>query len=413
MIWLLSGYMWLFIHRPFEIWPWLGDLHFERIYMIVTIVYWAFFADKFWISNRLNAVFLCLALTILASALTSPFGGDINQTVEDWLKIAVFYVLVISSVHTKEDLKKLGIIFVGVMGLYMLHSFREFMNGRGVYRMDTWRMIGVDSTISDPNAFSATILYALSITYPLWNLAQNKWHKLALFGYVGLSVLCILLTGSRTAFVALCVMSLIVIMYSRHRFIVPLIFIVMAPLIWITLRADLQNRFLTIIDPSYGPKGAESSAEGRAEGFFAGLKLWQTHPLLGVGPGQFGKAVGHGFQAHNLYGQTLGELGTLGTLCLAGIILGIAGNCLNARKLFRMNPSKDNLFLYQFNVAVGVMLVLLLILGWGGHNLYRYNWLWFGAFQSIAVHLMRKENSMQYASSLNQLSIQRQSRETA
>ncbi len=24
MIWLLGGYMWLFIHRPFEVWPWLG-----------------------------------------------------------------------------------------------------------------------------------------------------------------------------------------------------------------------------------------------------------------------------------------------------------------------------------------------------------------------------------------------------
>ena len=40
MIWLLGGYMWLFIHRPFKVWPWLGELRVERVYMLVTIFYW-------------------------------------------------------------------------------------------------------------------------------------------------------------------------------------------------------------------------------------------------------------------------------------------------------------------------------------------------------------------------------------
>ena len=35
MRWLLIGYMFLFIDRPFEVWPWLGDLHVERIYMLL------------------------------------------------------------------------------------------------------------------------------------------------------------------------------------------------------------------------------------------------------------------------------------------------------------------------------------------------------------------------------------------
>ena len=35
MIWLLGGYMWLFVHRPFEVWPALGSLQIERGYMFV------------------------------------------------------------------------------------------------------------------------------------------------------------------------------------------------------------------------------------------------------------------------------------------------------------------------------------------------------------------------------------------
>jgi len=29
-------------------------------------------------------------------------------------------------------------------------------------------------------------------------------------------------------------------------------------------------------------------------------------------------------------------------------------------------------------------------MGLGGHNLYRYTWLWFGAFQAIALDCMRR-----------------------
>ena len=38
MLWILIGYMFLFIHRPFEIWPALGTLHIERLYMLGTLL---------------------------------------------------------------------------------------------------------------------------------------------------------------------------------------------------------------------------------------------------------------------------------------------------------------------------------------------------------------------------------------
>jgi len=29
--------------------------------------------------------------------------------------------------------------------------------------------------------------------------------------------------------------------------------------------------------------------------------------------------------------------------------------------------------------------------GWGAHNLYRYTWLWFGAFQAVALNCSRQQ----------------------
>src|SRR5262249_48897359 len=64
MMSLLGGYMWLFVHRPFEIWPALGAIQIERIYMLLMLLYWAAAARKSWLSNRLH-----VALAAFAAAL--------------------------------------------------------------------------------------------------------------------------------------------------------------------------------------------------------------------------------------------------------------------------------------------------------------------------------------------------------
>ena len=113
------------------------------------------------------------------------------------------------------------------------------------------------------------------------------------------------------------------------------------------------------------------------------------NPVFGVGPAAFGAAAGHGMQPHNLYGQVLGETGTLGALALLGILAGFALNHLEARALSRRATMKPGCFPARVSSAIMLTVGLLLFKGWSDHNLYRYTWLWFGAFQSIAIRCMR------------------------
>ena len=142
MLWLLAGYMWLFIHRPFEIWPTLGDLHVERVYMIVTIIYWALAARKSWIHNPLNLAFLALVLAVLASWWTSPYSASGATAVEDYLKVGVFYVLAVSTIRNERDLRRIVTVFLAVMALYLVHSLGEFCNGRHEWRQGIVRHDG-------------------------------------------------------------------------------------------------------------------------------------------------------------------------------------------------------------------------------------------------------------------------------
>jgi O-antigen ligase len=401
MIWLLGGYMWLFIHRPFEVWPWLGDLHVERIYMIVTILYWALAAKKRLLPNRLNAAFGFFWIVLLASWLQSPYCSQGSTTVEDYFKIAVFYVLVITTVCDDRDLKCLVAMNLAAVGLYMAHSLREYNCGRASWAMGTYRMIGVDSTYNDANTFAATVVYTLALTWPLWSASSKKWHRWAILGYVALSVICILLTGSRMGFVGLSTLALAAVLISRHRLAIIMLLVIVAPLVWKSLPEDRQTRYLTLIDPSYGPANAQASAEGRSQGWHDGVRLWTQNPLLGVGPGAFALARGFNLQSHHLYGQILGEMGTLGAVAFGVVVLGFFANYFDMRRICRQEPDLRDIFSSRLIQSITITVILLLLMGLAGHSLYRYTWLWFGAFQAIALHcLLRHREELMESMSL-------------
>jgi O-antigen ligase len=394
MIWILGGYMWLFIHRPFEVWLSLSGLHIERIYMLAAILYWAFVAEKHWISNRLNMAFAFFSIVVLAAWVTSPYTAQCAPAVEDFFKVAVFYVLVASTVRDERDLKRLVMMFLGVMSLYMLHSLREYHCGRVTSSMLTDRMVGVDQTYGDANNFAATIVVSLPLLYAVWPLFRTSLQRWAIVGYAGLALTCTLLTSSRMGFVGLCALIGLTILFSKRRWVILFTLAVVGPIVFFLLPADRQNRFLTIVDPSYGPQNAQDSAESRWQGWHDGVQFWRERPVFGVGPGGFGearKAMGFAAKsAHNLYGQTIGELGSVGAVAFAAILLAFLGNLLALMAACRRRPDLWGAFPARVIVAVSIAVVLLLVMGLAGHFLFRYTWLWFGAFEVIALACLRQ-----------------------
>jgi O-antigen ligase len=397
MIWLLGGYMWLFVHRPFEVWPVLGVLQLERAYMLMMIVVWFATPRKAWLPNRMHAALAFFTLALTVGWLASPYMDKSVDLVENYFKVAVFYILVITTVRDEDGLRRLVQLYLLAVGLYMVHSLREYMAGRMQWRMGTSRMIGVDETFSDPNAFASSLLYALPLTLPLWADRPGTLTRLALLGFTGIACLCILLTGSRAGFIGLCVLAMLVGLVLVRRKVLFLVLggaggALVLTVLTFALPQDLSNRYLTLVDSSRGPKNAAESASGRMAGFLAGLAAWEKSPVVGHGPGSFASATGREGGAHNLYGQVLSELGVLGALALAGLLFCFWRNLAEARRLSRSRPDRLRVGLaFHVSRAIGMDVVLLFLLGWSGHNLYRYNWQWCAAFQVIALHCLRHQ----------------------
>jgi O-antigen ligase len=389
MLWLLIGYMFLFVHRPFEIWPSLADIHFERLYMLATLLA-AMLARKRWLPNWQHAAHLTFAAVVLVCWVASPWADKGEQLVEDYFKILVFYLLLVALVSDEVRLERVLLAFLVIMFVYMSHSLWEYHNGRHTFRMGIARMIGVDSSLGDPNSFGASILYALPFIVPFW-IHRPRWYvRCFLVALVGLSCVCIGLTGSRGSFVGLIVLALILVLRSRYRWRLLGAGVVAAPLLFAALPPSLQTRFETIINPEVGPANAQGSAMSRLEGLQKGLELWAKNPVTGVGPGAFRPATGSLLESHNLYGELLGETGTLGGLAFLGVLAAYGLNLHRVWRAYRKHPEWGHDFLYETTVAIAIALFMLLFLGNFGHNLFRYSWLWYGGFLIIIWHCLQE-----------------------
>jgi len=383
MVWLLIGYLFLYIHRPFEVWPALGDIRIELLYMLATGAVWLAYPRKRLTLDPLTLAVAFLVFTVVLCSIVSPWSERCLLAIESWLKFMVFFLVLVTVVQTEEDLRRLVLAFLVVMAGYMLHSLLEFANGRYVHRMGINRLLGVDST-SDSNSFAMSVVLSLVFVPVIWRTAAAPLVRRFLAAYLALAALCVALTGSRGAFVALVVWTLTVVWFSAWRGRLMALLVPAAPLLFLALPPSLQNRFETIINPAAGPKNAQVSGQGRVDGFFIGVDLWQNNPVAGVGPGAWRKATGRLLESHNLYGQVAGELGTLGVAAMLAVVLGYGANIRAIRRACPAPIDGPPDFLRQLAGAIGVALFLLLLGGLVGHNLFRTHWMLYAGFLIVA-----------------------------
>jgi O-antigen ligase len=337
-------------------------------------------------------------VAIVICWFASPHDSSIGYTVaEDEFKIGVFFVLMVTTIRTPEQFKKMMVLFFVAVFLYQFHSFAEFLNGRYEYRMKIVRMNGVDKTWGDPNSFAASLLHVLPYLLPFWITRQGGKTTLLIAGHLLLTLLCIYLTGSRRAYLGVLFIFVIVAWQSKHRWALLIGMVLLAPVAFTLMRGDLQSRLLTIVDSSAGPSNAHTSAKFRWQALIDSFEIIEKHPFFGTGPGTFAISSGRGLQAHNLYAQTMSEMGTLGVIALLGMVWCFWRNHRELGRIYASHPWWEKDFAFHASRATWLAVVILLFMGMGGHNLFRYNWLWFGAFQMIGLHIARERAKAEYA----------------
>ena len=405
-LWMAAFYIALFIIRPWEkLFPWLGTIYFEKGYALCLIGVVFFSGEKkFRINSQTLTVFLFL-LAISFSAIFARHPSLAWDPLYEYLTLIIFYFVLLLVIRTPYELVFMVTCYIVTMAVYLAKSQWEFfIHGQHRYDMGVYRLIGIESTFGGPNALAMSIVVSLPMLLFLWSIRKefssnwpklwSKWFSRLLVFYSLLAVSSIILTNSRSGMVSFVLFVLLATFRGRgigRKLGYILLGVLLLASLWFVLPEEKKGRFQTIWDPESGPKSAQISAEGRVEGFKAGMAMFDRFPLSGVGIGNFIAyrvlhVDGVPLNAHNLAGQVLGETGIVGGGAFLLMIIITVVNCFKIRALAKRNRSEPKLLaLSGFGLACRDALILLAFEGLFGHNMTRFNWLWLAAFSSLAL----------------------------
>ncbi len=265
----------------------------------------------------------CILGILILGIVTIPFGvwrgNSFSFVINHYWKLIVTFILVIGSISSMEDFRKIiWSLFIAV-GFLTLFAVRSEAMGR----------ISV-STYYDPNDLSMVVILALP--FAVFVFLREKGVKQILLGVLILFILrTLILTVSRGGFIGFAAVTAFILFRVRKigkKVIIPfmLIIAVGAGTFFFYAKSDYWERIRSIAH--YEEDYNVTDAYGRVEVWKRGLKIMKEHFVLGVGINNFPIAEGLSHQdikgkwstAHNAFIQIGAELGIIGLILFCYII---------------------------------------------------------------------------------------------
>ena len=238
MLWLLGGYLWLFLHRPFEVWPGtrqsprragLYDRHMPVL-----------------VGGRGENLDLQPFELGICRVLVRD-GRLLRLQPVQQQRGRLFQDLAALSALDHDGTQRAGLA-VHRIGLPHRHGtvYGAFLPGVPLrtaheYRMGIARMSGVDIAHCDPNTFAANILYALPLLYPVWAPGPPAVAPRAAGGLRGaVAGVHFVYRFAERFFVGLCSLAVLAaILCRRRRWTIVAGLLVAVPLVWSSLDDSL------------------------------------------------------------------------------------------------------------------------------------------------------------------------------
>ncbi len=316
-------------------WPWAWAC------FVVTIVGWAFSREPKRIA--VNPTTVLMGLFILGITMNMPFAiSPWPAEYEGWLvvlKMFVFFIITARLLTDKRRIDALIWIIAISMGFWILDQ-----GGASVVTLGGHHVVGPpDSMITDNNAFAAAMLVVLPLLNYLRLQARQKIVRSGMLLVMGLTLLAVLASYSRGAFLGILAVTLV--LWSRSRSKIAGFVVLGAALVAAILfmPASWVARMHTI-DHYH----ADGSAESRLYIWNVGWHLALHHPLTGAGfhatlfPQVVATVVPGGriMAIHSIWFQVLGQQGFPIFFIWLGITL---VGWFNARRIVRLTRGRQDL----------------------------------------------------------------------
>lgn len=340
----LLVFSWLAYMRPQDLcWGFARNLRLSLFVALLMILGWFIHEQgrrpfARW-DVRTRAMTGLAGLVAISYAFAQRQDAYTNSYFIEYLKIIAIALFTTSQVDSKQRLR----VILWTIALSL--GFFGVKNGVfGILRGGGQITRGPGGMLEDNNDFALAMVMNVPLLWYLGLAEGKKWVRQATLVALFLTVVVILLTHSRGAFLALCMSMLWIAWRSGKLFRAVLVLGFLAALFPLVAPDAVLERLSTIGDTK------ESSANARLTAWATALRMIQANPGLGVGMRNFqtrfldyslepGK-VGHTYVAHNSYLQIWAESGTPAFLVYLVLLGSVFFAC---RKVLRMSEGRPDL----------------------------------------------------------------------
>jgi len=313
MAWI--GYM-----NPHRMVPWGFIYSLPLAAMAFAVTFIAFMLDKnkpkfVWHTpSILMVIFLGWCLLTTLFAINPSASSELMRFIKIMLTVAIVLMIIRS--------KKQIVIFVAVIAA----SIGFYSTKGGIFAVLTggkFRVWGPpDSFIEGNNELALATLMVLPLMFFLLTEVKNKWIKFALMAGIGFSVLSVIASYSRGAFLAMIVTAGFLWLKSKIKIPLAIVGFVFALAALPLIPQQWWDRMDTIENYE-----EDASAMGRINSWTMAFNLAKARPLGGgfrtFGPTTFALYAPDPSKihdAHSIYFEIMAEQGFIGLLLFLGIL---------------------------------------------------------------------------------------------
>jgi hypothetical protein len=388
-VWAVAGYMVMVYCKIAEYYPFFAAMEGELVFgvaILIRVLLSRGAGARLSLSyNPVNKYLLWFALSICISfAFAIDYEFSWENGVYQYIKVLFLYLMIVGSVESEKDLRVFIWLFVAmyvyltyepVYGLIYGVGGKEYMYGTNY--------VAEKGILSGHVALANNMNEMIPIAFFLFLSVGKKWKVLALVPLV-IFVVGVIGSGSRGGVVGFMAFAATLVFFSKNRAKTAMI-LGTAVLILLVGSGRMSSTYSRI---------GSSSAEGRLMGLIHGIEMVRVkYRLFGVGPGCYRLArsryFGYTMDAHNLYGELIGELGIPGTIAWVLFIVQVFKNLQHSRARLGGGVGKKE-FIHQLTMGLLVSLVVRLFISMASHGLDFFYWYVVGALSMTVAKLSDK-----------------------
>jgi putative inorganic carbon (hco3(-)) transporter len=398
-----------FLHLTARL-PWLGAIRFDMVLMGLVLV--SSFLERKQEGDRKDHSTKFLYAIILFIILSLPFvmwpGSVIRSGSLEFLKVVVFFFFTVSIVNSKGRLKIFIFVFLACASFRFfepayLHATAGYWGSSAYSFYDgkmqiLKRLSGSPYDIINPNQLAWVIVSTVPFLYYLgW---QGKHYlKILSAAVASVGVYALMLTGSRSGLLSLIFSVAAILFFGEKKFkraaiglmvLVPVAFFIAGE-----LSPDLSTRYLSTFE---GGLPGSASVEGRIRGLKRGIGTLGIRAPIGNGIGTSEETnanfmAGRAAKTHNLYLETVQEIGLIGLILFLMYVRGMYRNLRDAKSI-AIDTLPGNHWLIALAKAVQVWIIMDLFYSLSCFGLNSWEWYLFGGISVALLRVTRKEEKI-------------------